>query len=239
MKNLFYVVIGLVFVFGQYSCKKDKENTKFCKLTSWSSPSVSFNYTYDDNGFVKRGTIANGTYYEYTQTANVLQRQGYTAAGVPSGSPAFYQLYNSGLIAAIPNSSDTTFLFYNNDQQLSEVQRRNDTIISRTVISYVDGDATNAVEYRSDSSVRSISTYAYYNDKENHTNLSLLFDILDSRYGKPCKHHIKSITQSSSGSFSTNNFFYTFDSDGNPVKLQLLGQPSNSVNNLDFSYSCN
>lgn len=240
MKNYLPALAALLLLTTQYSCKKEDSGVTYCRVTSWGTDYETFDYTYDNAGFVKRATLSTGNYLDYTQTGNVLVRQAYTSSGVPTGNSISYTVNSQGYFTAMPSGSDTIYLSYNQAGQMTEFTRRNDTILSRVVITYQDGDALSAIEYRNDSTVKSTSTFEFYTNRENHSNLNILYDILDNRMGKPCKHFIKRQTQSnSSGNLSYTNFYYTFDDNGNPTALQVVSQPSNNVTNINFTYSCN
>ncbi len=238
MKNYILAFAAFIILSTQSSCKKETVSVLFCQVTSWAFGPQSFTFTYDEAGFVKRTTLATGDYYDYTQTGNKVVRQSYTSTGIAVGSPVTYTVNSAGYFIVTPNSSDTTYISYDSEGHLTEYTRRNDTVITRTVYTYQDGDALTAIEYYGDSSIKTTNVYEYYTERENHSNLHILFDLLDNRFGKPTKHFLKSVTKSSSGTISTTNFSYAFDEEGNATSLKVVTQPDNSVNDILFTYHC-
>lgn len=239
MSKYLSIAVAVFFIFSQYSCKKDKVALE-CKLASWQYGSQSYFFTYNNAGFIERLSISgSSTYIVYTQSGNQLTRQGYDSTGAPVGSPAISYVNSSGYYSMVPGSSDTTFITYNADGQLLTYVRRNDTIVSQTSFTYENGDVVQAVSLKSDSSVNSITTYEYYTDRVNNSNLNISFDLLEPRYGKPNRHFVKRSTASnSSGDITYTSFYYTFDENGNATTAQLVFQPSNTINNLSFVYTC-
>lgn len=239
MRTYYSALAFILIVLFQSSCKKDKE-TLTCRVASWSSGSQTYFYTYDSRGFIERMSLSTtSNYLVYTQNGNILTRQAYDSTGAPTGSTVTSVVNSEGYYSMIPGSSDTTFLSYNADGQLLSVVRRNDTLINQTLLTYENGDMVRAVSLRSDSSVSSINTYEYYTERANNSNLLITFDLLDSRYGKPSRHFLKSSTSSnSSGDIDITTFYYTYDDNGNAVSLQLIRQPDNSISNIQFTYNC-
>ncbi len=237
MKN--YLLAALVLgLFTMQSCKKETASTPFCKATYWGLTGQGFTLVYDEAGFIKKNTLTDGTYYEFTQTGSLLVRQRYNSAGVPMGSSETQVVNSLGYVTVAPRSSDTSFYSYNADGRLAEFTRRNDTIISRLVFNYRDGDLLNAVEYRQDSTVKTTIDFEYYTDRENHSNLNINYDLMDSRFGKPAKHFLKRITKGTNNVLSNTNIYYTFDEQGSATQAQVISQPDNYVSNLTFNYSC-
>lgn len=238
MKNLFLALIALAWVATQSSCKKE-ESPSFCQVSSWGLGTITYNLTYDDRGFVKRTWVNNSGYVEYSLNGAQLTRQGYDSTGTPTGSVSHSFVNSMGYYAIVPNSADTTFFTYNADGHLTEMMKRNDTFVSRTEFIYENGDITQAVSYNYDSTVSSTIVFEYYTDRVNNTNLYLLYDLLDSRYGKPTTHYVKSAIESRNGSIQYSNFSYTFDDAGKATHLRLINQPDNDVIDIDFNYLCN
>ena len=238
-KSLYAIAILAVIVLFQSSCKKEEEALA-CKLASWQTGSQGYMYTYNSQGFIERMSVStSSSYVMYTQNGSILTRQAFDSTGAPIGSPVTAMVNSDGYYSMTFGSVDTSLFTYNADGQLLTYTRRNDTIVSRSLFTYENGDIVKAINLRSDSSVSSISTYEYYTDKVNRSNLNLFSDILDSRYGKPSRHFLKRTTTSnSSGDISYGNFYYTFDENGNAVSAQLINQPSNTINDIVFTYSC-
>jgi len=237
MKNLLLALVALAWVATQSSCKKD-DSPSFCQVTRWSTGTYGYNFTYDDQGFVKRLWVNTSGYVEYTQTGDQLTRQGYDSTGTPSNPPTVTFINSKGYYSIIPNGADTTFLTYNAQGHLTETMRRNDTFISRSELFYEKGDVTQMISYNYDSTINSTIVFDYYTDRVNNTNLYLLFDLLDSRYGKPTTHYVKTATESRNGSIRYSNFSYTFDNDGKATNVRLINQPDNDVVNIDLNYQC-
>ncbi len=220
------------------SCKKDNSRL-VCLVNHWQTNTTSINFSYDDAGFVKRMWINSSGYLEYTQSGNRVTRQNYDSTGTPTGSSAYYYVNSAGYYSLIPGGSDSTFISYNGDGQMTEFMRRDDTLKSRSGFTFENGDAIQMVSYGTDSAVTGTTIYEYYTERVNNSNLNLMFDLLDSRYGKPNKHFVKSSTESKSGNITYTNFSYTFDDNGNVTHARLITQPSNHVTDIDFTYQCN
>lgn len=238
-KSLYAIALLALIVLFQSSCKKEEEALA-CKLASWQVGSQTYMYTYNSQGFIERMSVSNSSsYVVYTQNGSILSRQAFDSTGAPIGSPVTAMVNSDGYYSMTFGSVDTSLFTYNADGQLLSYTRRNDTIISQSVFTYENGDMTKAINLRSDSSVSSISTYEYYTDKLNRSNLNLFSDILDGRYGKPSRHFLKHSTSSnSSGNISYANFYYTYDENGNAVAAQIINLPSNSITDVVFSYLC-
>ncbi len=214
-------------------------NYPFCKATYWGLGSQSYTLVYDAAGFTKKNTLSDASYYEFTQTGSLLLRQKFNSAGVPVGSSETQVVNSAGYLTIVPSSSDTSFYSYNTDGRLTEYTRRDDTIKSRFVFTYSNGDLVSGIEYRKDSTVKSTILFEYYTDRENHSNLNVHYDLLDSRMGKPAKHFLKRISRSnSSNELSYTNLYYTFNEQGSATGLQVISQPDNYVNDFVFTYSC-
>ncbi len=238
MKNYLLAILAVGLIATQ-SCKKETASTPFCTATYWGLGSESYTLVYDAAGFIKKNTLADGSYYESTQTGSLVVRQKFSSGGVPVGSSETQVVNSSGYVTIAPNASDTGFFSYNTDGRLTEYIRRNDTVISRVVFAYSGGDMLTGIEYRKDSTIKSTLLFEYYTDLENHSNLNVQYDLLDSRFGKPAKHFLKRITRgTSSNELSYTNLFYTFNEQGAATSLQVISQPDNFVNNFTFNYSC-
>lgn len=237
MQKITSAIALCLLVTLQYSCKKDKDQTKFCNLTTMVANTQTRTFTYGPDGYLTRLNYNPTLYTTFARSGNTLNGQSYNA-GVPIGSPTVWTIDDAGRLTMVPGSSDTSFYKYNNSGQLIELTRRNDTIISRNVFTYVKGDAISSVEYNKDSVAIATRNYDYYTDYENRTNINILYDVLDNRYGVPSKHYLKQIRQSRNGDISYSDFYYTFDDDGTAKTLQIVSQPTNYISNLSFNYDC-
>ncbi len=238
MKNYLLVIAVFTILVSQNSCKKETTPTQFCKATKWSIGSQSIAYIYDASGFIKKATGLDGSYSDYTQSGNLLTRQSYSSAGLPTGTITL-TVNDAGYVIFDASNPDTMLYKYNSEGQLSEFVRRQDTVKSRVVISYNGGDIQNIIEYKADSTIKSTKVYEYYTDRENNTNLNISYDLIDSRFGKPAKHFVKRITTgTSSNTLSYTYLTYTFDDRGSATKVQIVNQPDNYVTDITFDYSC-
>ncbi len=250
MKKLLFSASSIAiatFILGTSSCKKDdpapQPAAPVCKLiaatvTPATGAGATYNFSYNSEGKAIQIAASGSSTFTRTltyasSTINIIQNN----AGVTE-QKSVLTLNSAGKILKLENrdvNNDTvrstqTFTYNGNGELLTtKYQSGGSSTVTTTVVSYTAGNLTSF------SSAGSITTYEYITDQAFRPG-DYWYIAQFLSYGNNFFITNKNLLKSQTSGADIVNFDYTFDSNNNISKLQIISGAD--ITDVDYQYDC-